>query len=386
MTINIRLSKREAVSSSDCCPPNPVDNPSTVQTKLLAWYRSHTRDLPWRKTKEPYRIWVSEVMLQQTRVETVIPYYERWIKVFPDIQSLASSNEEQVLKLWEGLGYYQRALNLYRAAREINHKKQTTLPESVVELKKLPGIGEYIAGAVASIAFGKKEPALDGNGIRVISRLVGFTGSVNPSKNKRHLRSILRDLLPAQCPGDFNQAVMDLGSLICVPEKPGCSACPLGSECVAYKNGWQNEIPVKDKRKQRPHYHVTAGVLLRDGRVLIDKRKKGGLLGGLWEFPGGKVEKGESMQEALHRELWEELGIEIEVIKKINEYKHAYTHFKVTVHTFLVKSEGNPKPLESEKIEWVRVSNLGDYPMSKVDRSISKDLQSIESGDLILYN
>jgi A/G-specific adenine glycosylase len=204
-----------------------MNNQSTIQKKLLAWYHAHKRDLPWRELDDPYKVWVSEVMLQQTRSETVISYYRRWLRTFPDLESLAAANEEQVLQIWEGLGYYQRALNLQKSARIIMNEYDAVLPDTASELKKLPGIGDYIAGAISSIVFGKREPALDGNGVRVLSRLTGFTEPVDTTNNKRHLRTILLNLLPGKNPGDFNQAIMDLGSGFCISKNPTCIKCPL---------------------------------------------------------------------------------------------------------------------------------------------------------------
>lgn len=350
-----------------------------IRGKLSAWYCANKRKLPWRETKDPYKIWVSEVMLQQTRIETVLSYYKRWIIAFPNIKSLANATDNDVLQIWEGLGYYQRALNLRKSARLIIDRSFSHVPDSYNELKKLSGIGDYIAGAIASIAFGKKEPALDGNGIRVLSRITGFAEPVNISKNKQYLRSMLQDLLPDKKPGDFNQAIMDLGSMICVSGKPTCDVCPLKEDCFAFSKGTQRKYPVRTPKKKIPHIQVVAGILIKNGRVLIDKRNKGGLLGGLWEFPGGKVEEGEDFEAALQRELIEELGIKISIKDKKNSYRHAYTHFRVTVHTFLVQiEEGQPSALESEKIQWVKIKDLGSFPMGKVDRCISKDIQSMD--------
>ena len=357
----------------------PQKKKPKIREKLTEWYRINKRDLPWRDTKDPYAIWVSEVMLQQTRIDTVLSYYQRWMDKFPDILSLANASEGEVLGVWEGLGYYQRALNLHKSARSIINQCKSKIPDSYNELKKLSGVGDYIAGAISSIAFGKKEAALDGNGIRILSRIIGFAEPVDLARNKQQLRLALKDLLPDESPGDFNQALMDLGSIICKSRNPACAICPLREACFAFSDGSQKKYPVKTPKKKIPHVLVVAGVLIRNGKVLIDKRKTGGLLGGLWEFPGGKIEKGEDIEAALQREFKEELGIKIFIIERKNSYKHAYTHFKVTVHTFLVEIKaGKPRPLESEEIRWVNIKNLGDYPMGKVDRSISKDIQLLD--------
>lgn len=348
-----------------------------IQKSLQGWYDANKRDLPWRDIGDPYLIWVSEVMLQQTRVETVIGYFQAWRKRFPDLKSLANAPEEEVLKIWEGMGYYQRARNLHKAASIVQNNLGGRIPEEASELKKLPGIGAYIAGAIASIAFGRQEAALDGNGVRVLARLTGFTQSVDVDANKKNLKKLLMNLLPEDYPGEFNQAIMDLGSGICTPKNPQCNMCPLNEFCLAFKENKQYILPLRSPKAAIPHYQVSAAVIFSEKKVLIDKRKSSGLLGGLWEFPGGKMEDGESLEGALHRELKEELDIKIQIIKKLGKYKHAYTHYRITVQTFLVKIiEGIPRAIESERLEWVPLEQLAEYPMGKVDRAISRDIQS----------
>jgi A/G-specific adenine glycosylase len=276
---------------------------SQIGRLLTQWYQSHSRDLPWRASKDPYRIWISEVMLQQTRVETVIPYYARWMAVFPNLESLSKAGEQEVMQLWEGLGYYSRARNLVKAAHVLITEYQGKFPDTVQELKKLPGVGEYMAGALASIALGRDEIALDGNGLRVIARLVVYTAPINTPASKQAIGDIMRQMLPSGSAGDFNQAIMDLGSLICTPRNPLCASCPLHSECRAFLQGKPEAYPIKARKTPIPHYVVVAAVIRVGNKVLIDKRKADGLLGGLWEFPGGKVEAGEDLPGALKREF-----------------------------------------------------------------------------------
>lgn len=346
-----------------------------VQKELLQWYRQNARKLPWRRAKDAYATWISEVMLQQTQVEKVIPYYEKWMRRFPDVQSLACTTTEEILKEWEGLGYYSRARNIHRAAGIIVKEHDGKIPKSAAELQKLPGIGEYMAGAIASIVFGKTEPALDGNGMRVLSRLLDYQEPVNTSAGKNHLTSRLREMLPENDAGLFNQALMDLGSMVCLPREWKCEACPLSPVCLARQAGNQQSRPVKIRKKTSPHYQVVAAVIQEGKWVLIDKRKASGLLGGLWEFPGGKLDEGETLEQAVVREIREELGVEVRVGKKLGEYAHAYTHFRVNVHAFFTNIlDGKPRALESERIEWVEIADLKEYPMGKVDRRISNDL------------
>lgn len=346
-----------------------------ITRELLLWYQRYARDLPWRKTDDPYRIWISEVMLQQTRVETVIPYYKKWIAVFPDLLTLNASSEKEVLRVWEGLGYYRRVYNVLKTADIIISEFKGEFPKSVKALKKLPGIGDYIAGALASIAFGKDEIALDGNGLRVLSRMIEFEYPVNELKHKAELGVFMRELLPEGSASQFNQAIMDLGSLICKPKKPHCGNCPIKSECCAFKHNSQEFYPKRKKRKSSPHYEVVAAVIQKGEKVLIDKRRAKGLLGGLWEFPGGKVEAGETHHAALKREISEELGVDIFITSGFGEYKHAYTHFKITVFVFKGKIiKGVPAALAADEIKWVAINDLEQYPMGKVDRLISLSL------------
>jgi len=348
----------------------------SIQKKLFGWYQSNARKFPWRGLQNPYLIWVSEVMLQQTQVETVIPYFQSWINRFPDIKSVVHASEDDVLKVWEGLGYYSRARNIKKAAEIILRRFDGAIPCKLDELKKLPGIGDYIAGAIASIAFGLNEPALDANGVRVVSRLFDFHGMVSKTANKNILKEFLGDLLPHGGAGDFNQAVMDLGSVICLSINPNCKQCPIQNECLAFSRSTQKELPVVKERSLKPHFNVVAGIIYKDNKVLIDKRPENGLLGGMWEFPGGKIEHGEDHPGALKRELKEELGIAVNLENSFGVYKHAYTHFTVTVYPYLIEIvDGDPKALEVDKIEWVDIDTLRDYPMGKVDRNISDDLK-----------
>ncbi len=342
---------------------------------LLDWYRGAARQLPWRGSGDPYAIWVSEIMLQQTRVETVIPYYQRWMAQFPTVQALAAAPEQAVLKAWEGLGYYSRARNLHRAAGVIVERYSGRFPEEAAELRELPGVGRYTAGAIASMAFGNDEPALDGNIRRVLARLFDVALPARSPEGEARLWELAAEHLPGGQAGDYNQALMDLGALICVPRAPACLICPLAGMCLAFARGTQAERPVLARKPAVPHYLVTAAIIQRDGQVLIARRPENGLLGGLWEFPGGKLEDGEDLPACLRREIAEELGATVEVGEQFGIYRHAYTHFRVTLHAFCCTLiEGEPRPIQPSDLAWVGVDELAGYPMGKIDRQISNDL------------
>jgi A/G-specific adenine glycosylase len=307
---------------------------SQFTVDLLAWYAQHARVLPWRGDNHPYAVWVSEVMLQQTRVETVIPYFERWMRRFPDLAVLAQASQHDVLSAWEGLGYYNRARNLHRAAQIVLQEMNGELPRDPQALARLPGVGRYTAGAIASLAFGVDAPALDGNIRRVLARVFNLVEPARSPAGERRLWKLAAEHLPPGQAGDYNQALMDLGATVCTPRLPNCPECPLSRFCQARALGIQDERPVILKKAAIPHYIVTAAVICRDRQVLITQRPLDGLLGGLWEFPGGKLQPGEDLADCLQREISEELGVAVNVRGRMGIYRHAYTHFLVTLHAF----------------------------------------------------
>lgn len=317
-------------------------------------------------------------MLQQTQVATVLPYYRRWMERFPSVQSLAKASLDDVLKSWEGLGYYSRARNLHAAAGVVVSQYNGQMPQTAEGLMELQGIGRYTAGAIASIAYGQAVPALDGNGIRILSRLFDIADDISKSATKRKMWRLAEDLLSLDRPGDFNQALMELGQTLCLPTSPNCQLCPLAGFCLAKQRGTQQERPVRPGRKEIPHYQVAAGIICRDdGLFLITKRPEDGLLGGLWEFPGGKQEEGESLQETLRREIWEELGIDIEVNRCLVVVKHAYSHFRITLHAFHARyRKGKPQNLAVADHTWASLGELEEYAFSSADRKIIKHLQA----------
>ena len=314
-------------------------------------------------------------MCQQTRVETVIPYFERWLERFPSVFGLANANQNEVLKLWEGLGYYTRARNVHKAAQVIVADYGGRLPEDAAELKKLPGIGQYTAAAIASIAFDQDEAALDGNIRRVLSRVFNISAPLGAGQAEKEFIQLAQENLPAGRAGDYNQALMDLGATVCVPRNPKCDQCPAAEFCEALKLGIQEQRPVKKPKTDIPHHIVTAAVIQRNGHVLIAQRPQDGLLAGMWEFPGGKQKPGESLQACLEREICEELGVQIEVGEHLGVYEHAYSHFRVTLHAFRsTLVAGEPQQLEHADLRWSSLDELSEFPMGKIDRQIANIL------------
>jgi len=345
-----------------------------IPAKLLRWYAANARSLPWRSDPTPYKVWVSEIMLQQTQVDTVIPYFQRFIARFPDVFHLAQAEESAVLQLWEGLGYYSRARNLHKAARIIADEYAGKIPDNVATLKSLPGIGAYTAGAIASIAFGAPEPALDANIRRVTIRLMDLHDLPGKDTDAK-LCEFSRQVLPVERAGDFNQALMDLGSAICTPANPACSLCPLKSECLASQRGTQSELPWRKPKAKVPHRLVVAAVIRHGTEVLLAQRPSDGMLGNLWEFPGGSVpENTSALPTALQDLFVSRFGLTISVESAIGTFKHAYTHFSLTLHAFSCElTDANILPLPPD-FAWVPITDLPDYPMGKVARQISTEL------------
>lgn len=346
--------------------------------QMLAWYRSHRRDLPWRReAHDAYRVWISEALLQQTQVTTVIPYYERFVARFPTVQALAAARLDAVLKTWEGAGYYARARNLHRAAREIVARFGGRVPRTVEDLLTLPGIGRYTAGAIASIAFNQDAPILDGNVLRVLCRYFGIRADPRTAETQKRLWSLAEQLVPHGRAGDFNQGLMDLGATVCTPRQPACGTCPLRRSCVARRLGIQEQLPAKRKKKELPHYDIGVGVIWKGDRVLIARRFPRDLLGGLWEFPGGHREPGESLAACVAREVREELGIRVKVGNEFVVVEHGYSHFRVTLHAFRgTYVRGTPEAIGCAAWKWVRPRDLGRYAFPRADRRIIERMKA----------
>jgi A/G-specific adenine glycosylase len=347
-----------------------------VSSLLLKWFRKNARDLPWRKTKDPYAIWVSEIMLQQTQVDTVEPYYHRFLKRYPTVRRLARARLDTVLKLWEGLGYYSRARNLHLAAKKIIRDHDGNIPQTKQALLTLPGVGPYTAGAIASIAFNKDEPLVDGNVIRVLCRLFRIRENPKSGMVQKRLWRLARELLPSGRAGTFNQALMELGATVCWPRSPNCDVCPLQKICMANKYSEQEILPYRPRRKPLPRQDVVVAVIYKNGRILIDKRKPDGLLGGLWEFPGGKIENGESLTAALKREVREELGITVRIKRPLITVQHAYSHFSVTLHAFeCAHASGTPKCRTCVDYKWIYPKQLKNFAFPTANKKIFAALQ-----------
>ena len=353
---------------------NPRDK--KVSALLLKWFGHNARNLPWRRTKDPYAIWVAEIMLQQTQSDTVKPYYHRFLKRFPTVRQLARARLDTVLKLWEGLGYYSRARNLHLAAKRIVRDFAGRFPRTKQDLLTLPGVGLYTAGAIASIAFNQDEPVVDGNVMRVLCRLFRIREDPHSGKVRKNLWDLAESLLPSGRAGFFNQALMELGATVCLPRSPQCGVCPLGRICSAKEHGEQQKLPVRVRQKPLPRHKVVVAVIHKNGRILIDKRKPNGLLGGLWEFPGGKVKKGESLKTTLTREVREELGVTVRILRPLATVQHSYSHFSVTLHAFeCAHTSGTPKCHTCADYKWVHPKQLKNFAFPAANKKIMASLQ-----------
>lgn len=338
---------------------------------LLTWFATEQRPMPWRETPSAYGTWISEMMLQQTQVSTVIPYFKRFMTQFPTIDALAEADEQQVLKAWEGLGYYSRARNLHKAAKMLVRDYNSQLPEDYDELQKLPGIGPYCAAAITSIAFSNSVPVVDGNVLRVFTRFWGIFDDIRHNVVKEMLFHKLSHFVTQANPSDFNQAIMECGALICTPKQVKCNCCPISRDCFAFNNKKVDELPFKSKKPPTPHYTIAIGVVFCKGKVLIGQRKTDQMLGGLWEFPGGKQEDNEVLEQTVRRELLEECNIVVDVKHCIKVVKHAYSHFKITLHAFHCDYvSGTLESKSAEQLRWVRVDELDEYPFPKANKAV----------------
>jgi A/G-specific adenine glycosylase len=344
---------------------------------LLDWFSENKRPMPWRDDPSPYKVWISEVMLQQTQVAAVIPYFERFLSRFPDVQTLAEAAPQDVLKQWEGLGYYSRARHLQEAARCIAGTLQGRFPSSCASWKELPGIGDYTAAAIASIAFGEAVPAVDGNVLRIGSRVRGIRTSILSPAVGESIRTWLKTPLRTADPSSFNQAMMELGALVCRPRNPRCGDCPLHRNCAARRQGLTAEIPFKPGKPATPHYTETAAIIHDEGgRVLLRHRPAKGLLGGMWEFPGERRQDREPLAQTIRRGIGQATGMDVTGIRKRGIVRHAFSHFTQTIHVFECQAIGDvsipPAPPHSEHDQrWYAPGEIAALPLSKAHRIIA---------------
>jgi len=360
-----------------------ISTPSSIAQRLAAWHGDQQRDLPWRALpagqRDAYPVWVSEIMAQQTRIAVVVDYFTRWMDSFPTLENLAAADQQDVLKLWEGLGYYSRARNLHRAAQVVVDEYGGVVPHTRADLLKLPGIGAYTAGAILSLAYGQAEPILDGNVKRVLARLWDIDRSIDETETLNELWRLAGAIVkaaPADEAGVVNEGLMELGALVCTPKNPRCLLCPLADLCQAAQNSTQSQRPVRRPRKRTPHYQVAAAVIWEDapgqGRLLIAQRPQKGMLGGLWEFPGGKQEPEDAdLSATLRREIQEEMDVEIAVGAQVTTIQHAYTHFSITLHAFHARIvSGTPQSIGCDDWRWTTLDELDAYPFPVTDQKI----------------
>lgn len=337
--------------------------------------------MPWRRTDDPYYIWISEIMLQQTRVDQATPYFLRFTEAFPTIQALAEAPLDDVLKKWEGLGYYSRARNLHKAARQVVAEHDGVFPSTHKAVRALPGIGPYTAAAVCSIAYNQPYAVLDGNVIRVLTRIFGIADDTTKSKTKAALQLLADALIHPKRPGTYNEAIMELGATLCTPKNPRCQICPMQPVCTAYAEGKPEAYPVKTKKAPVPHYDIAVGLLFNTSdELFIQRRSEDAMLGGLWEFPGGKHEPDETLAETCRRELQEELGVEVAVGPLFDRVKHAYSHFKITMHAFTCRLvEGTPRSTSGLRTAWVDIEDLNQYAFPRANRHIIDKLKATKT-------
>jgi A/G-specific adenine glycosylase len=354
-----------------------------ISRALLAWYRAVRRNLPWRNTRDPYCIWVSEIMLQQTRVQSVMGYYERWIRRFPSVQSLAAAEGDDVLCAWEGLGYYSRARNLQRAAQQIMTEHAGRVPRSVDALRALPGIGPYSAGAIASIAFDADEPVVDGNVIRVLTRLFGLQGDPRREPLAGRLWQLARALLPRGQASDFNQALMELGATVCTPKSPECGRCPVAGQCRALALERVSDFPERSSRPVLTEERRAAAVVVRRGQVLVVRAPAGAARwAGMWQFPDLKLSDGDDPARCLPESVATSTGISIALGESLGSLRHQVTRFRIQMDVYAARAlRGRARGLDGAQVRWCAPEQLGLLAMPVAHRKIARQLLAAQEAE-----
>lgn len=368
------MPRRSSQSKSICFSLPDASWLTRFRSRLRQWYAKHARDLPWRRSRDPYLVWMSEIMLQQTQVATVEPYFLRFRKAFPTIQALAAADEQDVLRHWESLGYYRRARQLHAAAKVLTDEHGGRFPADPEAVRALPGIGRYTAGAILSIAFDAREPILEANTVRLFCRLLVYRGQPTSSEAQRTLWAMAEAVLPRRRVGTFNQALMELGSQVCTPKAPKCDQCPVATLCEAKRFGLQDAVPARKPKKKFEEVHEVALIVRRRGRVLLLRRPEGGRWAGLWDFP--RYEMDHEEEPALFHKLRDKLRTQtgIDVVPESHEkrLKHGVTRFRITLDGYSARfvASSNP-PAGAPELNWVTPGQLAEYPLSTTGRKLA---------------
>ncbi len=354
----------------------PFDH-DRFRDRILHWFATHQRDLPWRQTYEPYHVWVAEIMGQQTQLERAAAYFRRWINRFPDIRAVAGASEQEILKAWEGLGYYRRARNLQRAARQLLADHEGEIPADYQALLALPGIGPYTASAIVSIAFNESRPVLDANVSRVLARVADIDQPIRCQAVQKALNRLLWELVPTDGGRDFNQALMELGALVCTPAKPDCEQCPVSGLCRARRVDSVDLRPVTGRKVGRIRIEMACGIIIREGRIFIQQRLGDDVWGGLWEFPGGRLAEGETPEAAARREIHEETELQVGPLYHVATVQHGFTRYQVTLHGFLCQltsSAATPVLHAAQEFFWVTPAELSRYAFPAGHRKLIEQM------------
>ncbi|MEJ2691210.1 MAG: A/G-specific adenine glycosylase [Deltaproteobacteria bacterium] len=355
-----------------------MDDGKRISDALLDWFDRNQRPLPWRRNYQPYHIWISEIMGQQTQMDRVVDYFQKWCARFPDPVSIVQASQEEIYKLWEGLGYYSRARNIQRTAEILCRSYDCSVPDRYEVLLSLPGIGPYTAAAIMSLAFNRAYPVIDANVERVFARLFDIPSPVKEPANRLFIEKKACSLMPSGQARSFNQALMELGALVCLPKRPRCGQCPINSYCEALQQETVDQRPVSNRPVKSVAIVMATGLLLHDGKIFIQKRLADDVWANLWEFPGGRLQKGETASEAVRREYREETGFEIEIVEDLGLVRHSYTIYKVTLNCYLCRllSRDTAPPIltAAQEYRWVTWQELVEYAFPAGHRKLIANL------------